>query len=79
MLKMQNDGPYIIRNPLSRMKNEIIDITGGMYDELFGSKWKYEMRVDCPEVGRIYGVHKIHKPGNKKRPIVGNASSSNSK
>lgn len=75
LLKLIADGPYKrVRNPLTSMVNATNDIIN-RYEDLFGKKWRWNMKVSNPMVPKIYGLPKIHKPGNTIRPIVSNISS----
>lgn len=45
------------------------------YSELFGTHWARRMHKSNVRVPCIYGLPKIHKPGNQYRPIVANYDS----
>lgn len=70
MLNLITTGPYVeVKNPLNKMctvANSLIR----KYDDLFPWIWKKQMKVANPRVPCIYGQPKIHKPGNKMRPIT---------
>lgn len=70
MQKLINDGPYErVRGPLTAMETEMKDALK-QYEELFGLFWKVRMKNSCANVGRLYGLPKIHQGGgDKMRPI----------
>lgn len=77
MQSMIDDGPYKeVRNPLNKIKTVVWDMVD-RYIELFPGYWKFRMLPSYRRVPRIYGLPKIHKPGNKYRPIVSNINAPN--
>jgi len=58
------------RNPLPKMIKTATNAVK-MINEIFGVP-KYKLAISNPTVPRLYGLPKIHKQGNKMRPIVGN-------
>lgn len=74
MTKLIEEGPYQkVRGQLTNMEKEAKSALS-RYELLFGEKWKRSMKVNCPQVGSLYGLPKIHKPGggDKMRPINSN-------
>lgn len=72
MLDAINEGPYTeVNNPIKFM---IADIKKAIqnHQELFYKGWRFRMYASNPIVPKIYGLPKIHKPGNKLRFIVSN-------
>lgn len=65
-----DSGPYKrVKNPLNKIKNEISNAIK-KYEHLFGMSWKWTMHTTYNRVPKIYGLPKIHKTGNKFRPVV---------
>lgn len=74
-------GPYLLSrkrntdfNPVDQYNKEIYALTL-KYEDLFGKTergWIYKVRQPNPRLPRLYGLPKIHKPGNSMRPISSN-------
>jgi hypothetical protein len=75
MYDLINNGPYklLSRNPLSKMKTNTTEVIKSV-SENFGFKYKWSIIMSNPSVPKVYGLPKIHKIGNKMRPIVSNVS-----
>lgn len=68
------DGPYTeINNPIKTMIGAMKNVIQH-HHETFDKGWKLKMYVRNPSVPKIYGLPKIHKPGNKLRFIVSNVN-----
>ncbi|XP_031637551.1 uncharacterized protein LOC116349982 [Contarinia nasturtii] len=75
MKKLIDEGNYErVRNPLNKMNNEV-KAAVAKHSELFGHYWAKRMRKSNVRVPCIYGLPKLHKPGNQYRPIVANYDS----
>lgn len=76
MKQLIEDGPYkkISRNPLPKMVKISTDMREKV-STVFGNRFKRILLVSNPEVPKLYGLPKIHKPGKKMRPIVSNVNS----
>lgn len=59
----------ITRNPLPKMVRESDELRKKV-SEKFGLRYKWSLNVSNPTVAKLYGLPKIHKVGNKMRPIV---------
>jgi hypothetical protein len=71
MVELINSGSYKreSRNPLSKMQDNAVEVIGSVSKQ-FGLRLKWTLRMSNPTVPKMYGLPKIHKPGNKMRPIV---------
>jgi hypothetical protein len=72
------EGPYerVTNNPLDNMVNKAKDgIHGAINDLNLSAYFQYALKVSNPKVPQMYGLPKIHKPGEKMRPIVSNINS----
>lgn len=70
-----DDGPYVEEsNPLNKMIATLKKAVKN-YIELFGVSWKQKVQPSNSYVPRIYALFKLHKPGNKMRPISSNIGS----
>lgn len=58
------------RNPLPKMVRAATEAIKYIYDVFKVPRWK--LSIPNPTVPKLYGLPKIHKPGNKMRPIVSN-------
>lgn len=75
MMDAISEGPYTeITDPLKHMVMSIKSVIRE-HENVFENGWKYRMYNSNPSVPRIYGLPKIHKPGNKMRFIVSNINS----
>lgn len=79
MYSLIKDGKYVeIRNPLPKMIRETSRALNDYIEQLgFGLKMK--LLVSNPKCPALYGLPKIHKPGNAMRPIVSNINSPSEK
>lgn len=59
------------KTPLNTMIKQANDIRKEI-SSCFGERFKWRLLSSNPQVPRIYFLPKIHKPGNKVRPIVSN-------
>lgn len=67
-----NEGPYKrIKNPLNRMTKKVNEAIN-LNVNTFGIKWKYSVHQTHCKVPLMYALPKVHKVGNKFRPIVSN-------
>lgn len=68
-----NDGPYELLNksPLPKMITQS-NTTRTKISEVFGNRFLRTLIVSNPTLPKLYGLPKIHKTGNKMRPIVSN-------
>lgn len=75
MLKLIEECQYkkVKSNPLPKMIRECDELRKSI-SKTFGVYWKRTLKVPNPMVAKLYGLPKIHKPGNKMRPIVSNIS-----
>lgn len=64
----------ITRNPLPKMVREV-DNLRKIVSETFGLRYKWSLNVPNPTLAKLYGLPKIHKVGNKMRPIVSSINS----
>lgn len=72
MQEMIDNGPYKrVKNPLNKMKKEISDVIK-KHTDLFGFNWKRRIHTTYNRVPQLYGLPKIHKEGNKYRPVSSN-------
>lgn len=73
MIKLINESAYdeIRRNPLPKMIRECDDLRKSVSDT-FGFRFKWKLKISNQTVAVLYGLPKIHKTGNKMRPIVSN-------
>lgn len=63
----------ISRNPLPKMIREC-DVLRKSISKVFGCRLERNLIVSNPTVAKLYGLPKIHKIGNKMRPIVSNVN-----
>jgi hypothetical protein len=73
MEKLIETGPYkeLKKDPLNKMireTNNIINSSKIVVEE----KSRFFVKVQNPQIPKLYGLPKIHKPGNSMRPIVSN-------
>jgi len=59
------------RNPLTKMVSETSKIIKEV-STIFGERFRWRLKVSNPQVPKLYGLPKIHKAGNKMRPIISN-------
>lgn len=73
MHKLIADGPYesVRRNPLPKMVR-LTNVTIKELSEEFGQRFNRVLHVSNPSIAKMYGLPKIHKTGEKMRPIVSN-------
>lgn len=77
MKTLIDDGPYKeVENPHNKWKKSITG-TVNRFIELFPPFWKRKMIASYTKIPCIYGLPKVHKPGNKYRPIVSNINAPN--
>jgi len=71
MLTLIDESSYkkLRRNPLSKMEKEAKEMVKEISRE-FGDRLKWSLTVPNAKVPKLYGLPKIHKAGNKMRPIV---------
>lgn len=76
MEKLISDGSYenIVKDPLNKMVKESRDAIS-LIKSAFGENIKWSLYISNPEVPKLYGLPKIHKLGEKMRPIVSNINS----
>jgi hypothetical protein len=76
--KILDEGPYkeLERTPLPRMKRETLACLSALVPD---PKLRWRLRVTNHQVPRLYALPKIHKPGEKMRPIVSNISAAHEK
>lgn len=70
MEKMMEESSFkeVKRNPLSGMTQKSIDLRKEIAEKLEIPKWK--LKVHNPKLPFLYGLPKIHKIGNKMRPVL---------
>lgn len=75
-----SEGSYqeIKRNPLRKMNEETRKHITKL-SEVFDKKLKWKLPESNPNVPKVYGLPKIHKPGNKMRLIMSNIGAPNYK
>lgn len=80
MKKLIEDGPYesVGRDPLPKMIRNTNSLVKEV-SEIFGKRLQRTLHIPNPNVAKLYGLPKIHKIGNKMRPIVSNVSTPSSK
>lgn len=61
------------RNPLQGMINKSKDLIDAIEEGLEIPKWK--LKVHNPQLPLLYGQPKIHKPGDKMRPVIASYTS----
>ena len=66
-------GPYIElkKNPLNKMIKECTKTINNS-KLIIEEKNKFSVKVQNPQLPKLYGLPKIHKPGDSMRPIVSN-------
>lgn len=67
----RNNNP---RDPLNNMVKQAKIVTKEIAALLNDHKLEYKFHVTNPKVSKLYALPKIHKPGNKMRPIASNIS-----
>lgn len=69
------DSPFtdLKHSPLPKMIRNANEVRKDIY-KLFGDRLQWRLLVSNPMVPRLYCLPKIHKPGNKMRPIISNIS-----
>ena len=71
MLNDEKTYEQLSSDPTSKYKRELVTILTRLNKEGTINKQQYDLLYPTPEnIPRIYGTPKIHKPGNKVRPIV---------
>ncbi|XP_031639290.1 uncharacterized protein LOC116351341, partial [Contarinia nasturtii] len=71
--KMIADGPYVeVKNPSHKISKACSEMITKHCEIFGGERWRRNMIPSYSKVPRIYGLPKIHKEGNKYRPIVDN-------
>jgi hypothetical protein len=73
MHKLIQDGPYILMttNPLNKMITSARNTVKEIIDTMNLSPYTtYKLKVSNPHVPLLYGLPKIHKEGDKMRPIT---------
>ena len=56
-------------SPLNKMKNNVIDVLK-KYSNIIGKSTAWKLKHRNLQVPRMYGLPKIHKPGDSMRPIA---------
>lgn len=75
MLKLISEGPYeLINNPLNKFQNHVSSIISEL-EKYMEKSWKWKMKVSNSKIPILYGLPKLHKVGEKMRPIVSNIGS----
>ena len=71
MLNNERTYEQLTSDPTSKYKRELVAILTRLYKEDKITNKQYDLLYPTAEnILRIYGMPKIHKPGNKVRPIV---------
>ena len=71
MLSDERTYEKLTSDPTQRYKRELVAISSRLRKENKIDKAQYDLLYPTAEnIPRIYGTPKIHKPGNKVRPIV---------
>lgn len=70
---MLSEGDYteLNFNPLNKMRNSVHESLN-KYCNIIGKSTVWKLKNSNPQVPRLYGLPKIHKPGDSMRPIVSN-------
>ena len=73
---MISDGPYrcVGKNPLSSLERKANELRLEI-SKVFNKNLQFKLRISNPQVPKLYALPKIHKEGNKMRPIVSNINS----
>lgn len=73
MKALINTGPYkeLKKNPLSKMVREATKIINNS-TTIIEEKSRFLVKIQNPQLPKLYGLPKIHKPGDNMRPIVSN-------
>lgn len=79
MLELLEDGPYTeVRDPSGKMATLTSKILN-KHINVLSKETKWRLLVSNPIIPRLYGLPKIHKPGNKWRPILSNINAATEK
>ena len=70
---MLEEGNYILlsTNPLIKMKTKVESLLK-KYSYIIVKSTILQLRISNPQVPKLYGLPKIHKPGKQMRPIASN-------
>lgn len=70
---MLEEGDYTLlsTNPLNKMKTKVDEVLK-KYSCILGRSTIWQLKNSNPQVPRLYGLPKIHKPGQQMRPIASN-------
>lgn len=70
------EGPYVEvkKNPLPTLDRKANEIRLGL-SKVFNKNLQFKLKISNPRIPRLYALPKIHKEGNKMRPIVSNINS----
>lgn len=73
MEMMLSEGDYtkLSYNPLNKMKSKVHEVLTKHFNTI-GKSTVWKLKNSNPQVPRMYGLPKIHKPGNNMRPIASN-------
>jgi hypothetical protein len=76
MQSLINTGPYkeLKKNPLSKMVREATKIINNS-TTIIEEKSRFIVKIQNPQLPKLYGLPKIHKPEDNMRPIVSNINS----
>jgi hypothetical protein len=75
MLSLINESMFkkLNVNPLSRMKKGATEAIKSV-TEVFGNRFQYSLIMSNANVPKMYGLPKVHKIGQKMRPIISNVN-----
>ena len=71
LMLTEGDNTELSSSPLNKMKNNVIDVLQ-KYSNIIGKSTTWKLKNSNPQVPRMYGLPKIHKPGDSMRPIASN-------